>query len=345
VLEGYTAFSQIAVTDIVEVHGTFVLDSTVNRYVIQASRVEKLADLPSGMQRIAGVVENYSTSTTPPTFRLGELTVAVENTTTVVPANRAIANGQTVIVFSNKQITAGPRLAADVIRIKDRTPSSGNARVELSGTTSKFNATSPNGVTFEINGTPIDARNARVTPANQTLANDLYVIVRGTYATNGVLVAEDVRIRTGGSTTVEIELKGNVTDYVSIADFRVRNVRIDGTGVTLTNCGSGLANGVFVELEGRVDPATGKTRATKIECKNPPGNATLTLIGTAGDVNQTARTFVLTVSPGQTRTIQWTTTTNFVGQLTPQNLPGQRVEVDGIASGQTFTATKIKRKN
>jgi hypothetical protein len=345
VLEGYTAFSQIAVTDIVEVHGTFVLDSTLNRYVIQASRVEKLAELPSGMQRIAGVVEAYNTSTTPPTFRLGELTIAVENTTTVVPANRSIANGQTVIVFSNKQITAGPRLAADVIRIKDRTPSSGNARVELSGTTSKFNATSPNGVTFEINGTPVDARNARVTPANQTLANDLYVIVRGTYATNGVLVAEDVRIRTGGSTTVEIELKGNVTDYVSIADFRVRNVRIDGTGVMLTNCGSGLANGVFVELEGRVDPATGKTRATKIECKNPPGNATLTLIGTAGDVNQTARTFVLTVSPGQTRTIQWTTTTNFVGQLTPQNLPGQRVEVDGIASGQTFTATKIKRKN
>lgn len=345
VLDGYSAFGQIAVTDIVEVHGTFVLDSTLNRYVIQASRVEKLAELPSGMQRIAGVVEGYTTSTTPPTFRLGELTVAVENTTTVVPANRAIANGQTVIVFSNKQITAGPRLSADVVRIKDRTPSSGNARVELSGTTSKFNASSPNGVTFEINGTSVDARNARVTPANQTLANDLYVIVRGTYATNGVLVAEDVRIRSGGSSSIEVELKGNVTDYVSIASFRVRNVQINGTGATLNNCGSGLANGVFVELKGRIDPATGQTRATEIECKNPPGNATITLVGAASAVNQTTRQFTLTPSGGQARTVEWTTTTNFVGQLNAGNLAGQNVEVDGYVSGQVVIATKIKRRN
>jgi hypothetical protein len=345
VLEGYTAFSQIAVTDIVEVHGTPVFDSTANRYVIQASRVEKLAELPSGMQRIAGVVEAYNTSTTPPTFRLGELTVAVENTTTVVPANRSIANGQTVIVFSNKQVTAGPRLSADVIRIKDRSPSSGNARVELSGTTSKVNATSPNGETFEINGTKVDARNARVTPANQTLANDLYVVVRGTYGTNGVLVAEDVRIRTGGAATVEIELKGNVTDYVSIASFRVRNVQINGTGAALNNCGSGLANGVFVELEGRIDAATGQTRATKIECKNPPGNATITLVGVASAVNATARQFTLTPSGAPARTVEWTTTTNFVGQLNSGNLLNQNVEVDGYVSGQVVIATKIKRRN
>jgi hypothetical protein len=345
VLEGYTAFSQIAVNDIVEVHGTPVFDSTANRYVIQASRVEKLAELPSGMQRIAGIVEAYNTSTAPPTFRLGELTVAVEDTTTVVPANRAIANGQSVVVFSNKQITAGPRLSADVIRIKDRTPSSGNARVELSGTTSKFNATSPNGVTFEINGTPVDARNARVTPANQTLANDLYVIVRGTYTTNGVLVAEDVRIRNGGTAAVEIELKGNVTDYVSIANFRVRNVQINGTGATLSNCGSGLANGVFVEIKGRIDAATGQARATEIECKNPPGNATITLVGITSAVNTATRQFTLTPSGAPARTVEWTTTTNFVGQLNTTNLSGQNVEVDGYVSGQVVIATKIKRRN
>jgi hypothetical protein len=342
VLDGYASFSQIAVNDIVEVHGTPVFDSTLNRYVIQAGRVEKLAELPGGMQRVAGVVENYTTTTTPPTFRLGELTVAVENTTTVVPANRSLANGQNVVVFSTKAITTGPRLSADVIRIKDRTPSSGSARVELSGTLSKFNAA--NG-TFEVNGTPVDARGARITPANQTLANNLYIIVRGTYNGSGVLVAEDVRIRSPGNNDIELELKGTITDYVSIASFKVRNVQLNGTGATLSNCGSGLSNGIYVELKGRIDATTGQARATEIECKNAPGNATLTLTGVATNVNTTAMSFTLTPSGSAARTVQWTSKTNFVGQLSPATLANQTVDVDGYVSGATFTATKIKKRN
>jgi hypothetical protein len=341
-LEGYTSLAQMAVNDIVEVHGTPVFDATLNRYVIQASRVEKLASLPAGMQRIAGVVENYTTTTTPPTFRLGELTVTVESMTTIVPANRSLANGQGAVVFSSKTITTGPRLSADAIRIKDRTPTTGSARTELSGTMSKFNAA--NG-TFEINGVSVDARNARVTPANQSLANNLYVIARGVYNGSGVLIAEDVRIRNPSNSDIELELKGNVTDYVSLASFKVRGVQLSGTGATLNNCGSGLANGTYVELKGRIDVATGAARATQIECKNAPGNATLTLTGVASNVNTTARTFTLTPSAGQARTIEWTTKTNFVGQLNSGNLSGQNVEVDGYTSGQAFIATKIKRKN
>ncbi len=341
VLEGYASFSQIAVNDIVEVHGTPVFDSTLNRYIIQAGRVEKVTALPSGMQRIAGVVESYTTTTTPPTFKLGELTVAVENTTVVVPANSALANGQSVVVFSNKPVTTGPRLSADVIRIKDRTPSTGNARVELSGTTSKYNAAN---ATFEISGTQVDARAARITPASRSLANNQYVIVRGTYNGTGVLVAEDVRIRDTSGSDIELELKGTVTDYVSIANFKVRDVQLNGTQATLNNCGAGLANGVYVELKGRIDAATGQARATEIECKNAPGNATVTVVGVASAVNQAARTFTLTPSGSAARTVTWTTTTNFVGQITPANLDGQNVQVDGVLSGATFTATKIKKK-
>jgi hypothetical protein len=207
---------------------------------------------------------------------------------------------------------------------------------------SKFNAA--NG-TFEINGVSVDARNARVTPANQSLANNLYVIARGVYNGSGVLIAEDVRIRNPSNSDIELELKGNVTDYVSLASFKVRGVQLNGTGATLTNCGSGLANGTYVELKGRIDVATGAARATQIECKNAPGNATLTLIGVASNVNTTARTFTLTPAAGQPRTIEWTTKTNFVGQLNSGNLSGQNVEVDGYTSGQAFIATKIKRKN
>ncbi len=341
IIEGYTAFSQIAVNDIVEVHGTPVFDSTLNRYIIQAGRVEKLAALPSGMQRIVGVVESYTTSATPPTFKLGELTVAVENTTVIVPANSALANGQSVVVFSNKPVTTGPRLSADVIRIKDRTPTTGTAKVELSGPVSKFNVAN---ATFEVSGTAVDARTARITPANRSLANNQYVIVRGTYNGTGTLVAEDVRIRDTSGSDIELELKGTITDYLSIASFKVRDVQLNGTGATLNNCGTGLANGIYVELKGRIDATTGQARATEIECKNAPGNATISVIGIASNVNSTARTFTLTPSGSTARTVTWTTTTNFVGQLTSSNLAGQNVQVDGVVSGTTFTATKIKKK-
>jgi hypothetical protein len=113
----------------------------------------------------------------------------------------------------------------------------------------------------------------------------------------------------------------------------------------LSNCGSGLANGVFVEIKGRIDAATGQARATEIECKNPPGNATITLVGITSAVNTATRQFTLTPSGAPARTVEWTTTTNFVGQLNTTNLSGQNVEVDGYVSGQVVIATKIKRRN
>lgn len=342
VVDGYASLAQMAVNDAVEVHGVPVFDTATSRNLIVASRVQKLASLPGGLLRIAGVVEGYQPASAVPTFRLGELTVSVESNTVVVPANRALANGQSVVVASNKAITAGPRLAADAIRIRDRMPAGGPARTELSGVVSRYD---PAAASFEIAGVPVDARAARITPANQQLANNLYVIVGGSFNGNGVLVAESVRIRSRGNNDVEVELRGTITDYVSIASFKVRDVLVNGTGARVSDCPVGLANDLYVELKGRVEAPSGAVRAEQIECKTPPGAATLTVTGLASAVNATARTFTVTPTQGAARSVQWTPITHFTGTLSPANLEGTQVEVEGYGSGAVLVAKKVKRKN
>jgi hypothetical protein len=239
VFEGAASIAQLAAGDVVEVHGVR------HAGTIQATRIEKLAALPAGGMRIAGIVADYAPAAG--TFRLGDLTVGAVGAV-VVPANRSLANGQSVVVWSKTPLQAGPRLDADFVRLREPPPA--GARLSVSGRISGWD---PGRATFSLGSQLVAATGARIVPANRALADDLYVVVSGAAAIDGSLVASQVRIRGPASGDVEVELRGAITHFVGPASFRVRGETVDATGATLQNCPpGGLAAGLFVEVEGRV---------------------------------------------------------------------------------------------
>jgi hypothetical protein len=109
--------------------------------------------------------------------------------------------------------------------------------------------------TFDLAGTRVDAAGANVVPGNMTLANGNFVIVRGSFRGDGSFVATQVRIRkkgTGGFDH-EVSLTGPITDFTSLADFRVRGVRVDASSATLRSCNNvRIGNGIEVEIGGAI---------------------------------------------------------------------------------------------
>ncbi|MFN3564947.1 MAG: DUF5666 domain-containing protein, partial [Burkholderiaceae bacterium] len=103
--DGVTDLAALTVADIVEIHGTPRFDAAAGRKVVLASRIEKRAALPAGLVRVSGEVQDYDPATG--RFRVGELTVTAA-TAPITPANRGLANGQSVIVWGEAQPAAGP---------------------------------------------------------------------------------------------------------------------------------------------------------------------------------------------------------------------------------------------
>jgi hypothetical protein len=329
---GYTTIADMSVSDAVEIHGTTRFDSTLGRYYIQATRIEKLTALPAGLIRVGGIVEALGTGS----FRLGGLIVNTTISTVIVPAARALANGQRVVVWGHEPLAAGPVLSADFVRIKDTPPAAGAG--EVAGLISRLDVAR---LTFEVNGIAVDARTALVVPANQALADGIYVIATGSFSADGTLSAAQVRIRRSGTGQAQVELKGAITDFVNGGNFLVRGVPVDATAATMNGCGNTpLANGLFIEVAGNI--VNSIVKAVSITCDaTPPADATLTFSGTANNVNIDARTFMLTIAGIATRAASWTDKTLFV-DVTPATLAGKTVEVEGFVRQGVLVATKIK---
>jgi hypothetical protein len=331
---GVTTLAELAVGEAIAVHGTTVFDSAAGRHVIVATRIDRLPTLPAALVRVAGTVTDYVPATG--AFRIGELMVVPTSTTVIVPASRALGNGQRVIAWGAEPLAAGPQLNASFIRIRER-PLSGAAS-ELSGTVSRFNAAD---ASFEMGGQPVNARSAIVVPANQSLADGRYVVVRGVYSAAGVLDASMVRIRRPDLGDVEVEVEGNITAYTSVSSFVVRGLTIDAAAVAnRIGCPAALSVGLFVEITGSVDG--NRVRAGTLRCKNPPAGSTLGFRGTVSGVDVAARRFTLTPASGPALAIRWTVTTAFVGGLQPgAGLDGRAVEVEVYAAAE-YIAKKVK---
>lgn len=341
VFDGVAGVAALQIGDAIEVHGSARFDAALNRYVLLASRVEKLATLPANLVRVAGTVTGHSAIER--RFVLGELTVSALPGTVQVPANRALADGQRVVVWGVGPLgssASGPTLTADYIRIVERS-TGGTGRSQVSGNVSRYDA---NALTLEVGGMRVNARAATVVPASQALTDGRYVIATGEFDTAGVLQARQIRIRRGDASDSEITLEGSITDYQSRASFRVRGVGIDASSVSpLAACpASGLANGLFVEVGGRVNVADGRVIAERLRCVLDPAGRVLTLEGSASDVDATAQSFTLTPAAGSARTVVWTATTYF-GGVTAGTLAGSSVQVEGYQDGANFVALKIRR--
>jgi len=246
--EGYASAAAISPGDIVEVHGAPVL--TGSTYVLQASRIEKLAALPAGLVRVQNVVQQFNAAAR--TMRLGDITVSTA-TASVLPTGATIANGRTVTVWARPPAGGGTTLTADFVRVRDL--STNTKPSDLSGTVTSLDAAAR---TFDIAGVRVNAVTAMVVPANLALANGNFVVVRGSFRSDGSLAATQVRIRRKGATPGfdhEVSLTGPISDFVSLADFRVRGVRVDASGATQRACTGNnviIGNGLNVEIGGAI---------------------------------------------------------------------------------------------
>ena len=333
---GYAQASDLQAGDAVEVHGVLARQADVSS--IQATRIDKLAAPPAYL-RVTGVVSQLSAGSAP-TLALGALTVDTA-IATVLPAGTALANGQTVTVLALPATLTSPaagtwRLQAAQIRV--RALRSGGLDDYVSGSVSHLDAQAK---TFNLGSVLVNYAGAMLTPATAALANEQYVQVRGQVGADGTLAAASLTVRDAVSGS-QSQLRGNIVGYVgSTRSFSMRGVAVDASGASVQGCpATGLAEGLYAEVDGTLS-STGVVART-VHCEDEPSNATVEREGVAGAVDAAAGSFRLTPEQGPVVSVRWTGTTYF-GNLTPQTLAGNKVQVVGTLVGGVLMASKISR--
>lgn len=340
VFDGYTSLGAVQVNDRVEVHGILRTDAT-GKTVLQATRIEKASAAGVSADHVKGIVANLAASTQ--TFQLGGVLVDY-SAARILPAGASIANGNAVRVTLPPATVAGSTaVKASLVRVDDHRGESGARDSELGGVVSALDAAAK---TLIVNGIKVDASGATFDRAGKTFADlslNAYIVVKGSYAGDGTLKATTIMLRGDDrAREAQVELHGSITNFASVASFTVRDVRVDATGVTLDalTCGTAqLANNLQVEVKG-VLTASGQVKASAIKCEKPNDDrAVLSRVGTAANVNATARTFSLTTAT-ETLAVDWSELTLF-RNVSAGTLAGKKVEVEGSSSGGVLHATKI----
>jgi hypothetical protein len=139
------------------------------------------------------------------------------------------------------------------------------APLEVTGVVSAFD---PVAKTFAIGAQQVDYSQVGVAFLPPGLMNGVVAEVHGmTVSAGGRFVASDIHVvstAVPGTENSKVEIEGVVTDFASLASFRVNGQLIDGRGATVTGgTAAMLGNGARVEVEG---PLTqGVVVASKIE--------------------------------------------------------------------------------
>ncbi|MBA5638028.1 hypothetical protein H3H37_13285 [Duganella sp. LX20W] len=333
----YTGLADIKPGDHVEVHG-LIKAVAGGDSVIQATRIEPTT--PGVHDRVAGVVAALSTSAK--TFKLGGLLIDY-SAASILPNGATLANGVEVhVAIPLGTVTSGVAVKATVVRISDHSKDSHTHPSEVGGAIASVDTAAK---TFTVAGVTVDATAANY-PQNGRGFADLkvgtYIVATGTYDAGGVLKATSIVVRGADDvqTNGNSELHGTILNYVSLANFTVRDVTVDASASKLgASCGGTLANGVQVGVVGTLS-TTGVVKATSISCESEvDGQSIVGGSGVASAVDSTGKTFTLTAET-KTYTVKWTSTTLFV-HADPSTLAGKRVAVEGTVSGTTLTATKI----
>lgn len=336
---GYTNLSSVALNDLVQVHGSPVYDSTSNSYKVQATRIQK--DLGAARVQVNGKVTGYALTSTGASFALNGLTVNTTSTTAVRPSGTSLANDLQVTVYGNG--LSGNVLTAQNIRV-NRDQNSGNTtmQAQLSGAVSNYVASTG---TFEVQGTRVKLGTATVEPAGASVANNAYVMLKGSVASDGSITATQIKVRTADTANdlAKVELIGVISDFVDSAHFMVRGVPVDASSVVFaTACPSVTpANDLSVRVLATQQSGTAVVKATRIECKPTLKTQLIRpLDGTVAMVDAAGKSFSLTVG-STAQSVQWTDSTTFVG-LTADTLSGKSVRVEGYLSGTVLMARVVR---
>lgn len=188
--------------------------------------------------------------------------------------------------------------------------------------------------TFRFNDLTVDYGDARVSPADLSLANGQFVVVFGDAAPiGGRFVARTVRIK-AAQDGAPAAFGGRITAFASLGDFTVSGMRVDARTATLTGGGAAdLAPGLSVAVEGRM--SGGVLVADKLRVIRQPIDALASLKGEVTDF--------LSLSNLRLRgTAVDASTASFVGGTAADLGNGAYVVVQGSVRGDVFRAERIE---
>lgn len=332
---GYLSLANVAVNDLVEVHG--IATPATTGYTLMATRIEKLSTTASA--RVLGTVSGLNA--TNKSFAINGLTVNYASAA-VVPATATVANDQTVQVWGTLSSGTNPTLTATRVRVFTNglgtTTTTAISRVQASGVVSGYNATAG---TFSVQGLTVVRGSTNILPTGAVLANGVYVRVAGTLNTNGTVAATEIQVRQNDVTdsTAQVQLKGAISSLQNTSSFVVRNVPVDASAINVaTSCpGVQLAVGTVVEVTARLQSGTDVVKATALRCSTAPTAGTFVqrqLRGTATSVVSASTAFTLVLPNNTTQAVKWNDQTTFQG-VTSSTLAGAVVQVEGYldASG------------
>jgi Domain of unknown function (DUF5666) len=336
VFNGYLSLADVLKGDRVEVHGTPQVDPSA--IYVQATRIErKTAARP--FVRITGTIANLTNNT----FDLGAMKVSFAATTSIIPINTTLANGQRVAVWSDVPANAGT-LTAKAIRVKSAISAISAERLRISG--SITDCVAPCAASFKVNGISINASAAKFDDGSAaSLANNVSVRIRGVLdPATGTVLASSVEFRRQDE--IQLDVRGAITGFVpnpdGTATFSVRGVPITIDAQTkTTGCPIPLANEIAVKVEGRV--AGNVMLATDLKCLTSLNALKVEIQGVINAVNATPNTFQLASQPDLT-IVYNPTTTKFDGGSTTQLAVGAHVEVEGTVTDGKLAAVEIEFK-
>jgi hypothetical protein len=247
VIDGADTAAALAAGDVVEVHGPLGVGSGT----VEASRIERLSPAVRKPVELRGRVSNVDSAAR--TLTVGRQ--AVRYDAAALTLRQALANGQVVRVSSLSAPVAGQPW--NVERMTSDQPLPDNLGfIYAEGVTTDWVA----GPTFTLEAVPVNAASANNKGA--VTGDGQRVAVIGSLVA-GTLNAKSVARSLPGQPVV-FALSAALTDYQSIADFRVRGVTIDATSAVFAGGASAeLANGRRVKVTGSVSGR--RLVATKVE--------------------------------------------------------------------------------
>jgi len=329
---GYLAFADIAAGDLVEVHGSPAYSNSLAAYEVQATRIEKLKAITA--VRVMDKLASLDASSK--TFAINGLTVNYTGAT-LVPATLGLANDQTVIVWGAPGSLAGSGSALTLTASRVRILSGPRMGDIVSGTAQfggVLNSYDAAARTFEIQGVRVSIGAASIAPTGASVANGSYVHVSGVFGADGSLAAQSIHVREldTGDDTAKIRLSGVVSSFTDASSFVVRDIPVDASAIIAEAACPGitLTSGVYVQVIGHTQVGTDVIKADAMRCRaaNLPPMAMRQMVGSAGSVDQAAKTFVLALPRGIAQSVKWRGQTVFTS-ITAAALSGATVHVDG----------------
>jgi hypothetical protein len=333
VLDGFSALTQLQVGDLIKVAGSVASDGSIT-----ATRIERRLKDGSELFRLSGAVQGLDS--TAKRFTLsGNSSVTVDySQAKLLPSSALIENGKLVSVLATAApLTTGGQtvLTASAIEVKSRKLPDGKD-VSVGGQINDSQSLA----SLRIGDVVVDASTAVLKDGTVVadIVNGAQALTQGSLS-NGVLKAASLKVFKQ-DTALKALLIGQVSDFVSLANFNLRGTAVDASQATFTKGkAADLATGTWVKISGQLT-STG-VLAKEVEIQPPPADKPARLEGAISAVNLATKRFNLLGTP-----VQWSdaTTVSPAGKALANLADGVVLAAEGSYSEATgvFTATSVK---